>query len=624
MQRLDGCFQWPDDSLICLSGKSSVEWVRIGHIVQDAMSRVGSRLELTAAGGSDDRRNRVILSISPGGIPREQGYLLVILDKGIELVGADSTGLFYGAMTLKQICRQFYGLGCLPCLRIEDWPDLPHRGVLIDISRDKVPSVKTLIALIDLLTEWKVNQLQLYTEHTFAYRNHREVWKTASPMTGEQILFLDAYCKERYIDLVPNQNSFGHMSRWLSLPAYRHLAEVSEVCDTKGDRMDPGTLCPLEPESLVLLDELYGELLPHFSCTQFNVGCDETLDLGKGRSKEKCEERGTGTVYMDFLLEIHRKVASRGKTMQFWGDMLLRFPESIRRLPADVIALVWGYEADHPFEEQCERFLEEGIPFMVCPGTSSWNSIVGRTDNVMANIRSAVHAARNKGACGVLVTDWGDNGHWQHLPVSYLGLAYGAAASWCLDENEKMDLPLALNLHIFNDASQVMGKIAYELGNLYQLCGDLAVNRSKLFDILFSVDEAMGTESPWDALSIENLENVRTRLDEIMLSLSEARMARTDAGQIMDEFRNSAGLLRHACHLGVARLEYGEIKDIPENTRHVLAVELEQLIMDFRRLWLARNRPGGLSDSIGRLRRILKLYALEPTMPGQSKDTTED
>jgi Flp pilus assembly protein TadB len=36
----------------------------------------------------------------------------------------------------------------------------------------------------------------------------------------------------------------------------------------------------------------------------------------------------------------------------------------------------------------------------------------------------------NVGAIGYLVTDWGDNGHWQQLPISFFGLVAGAGFSW--------------------------------------------------------------------------------------------------------------------------------------------------------------------------------------------------
>ena len=95
---------------------------------------------------------------------------------------------------------------------------------MLDISRDKVPTMDTLFALIDRLAGWKVNQIQLYSEHTFAYRDHEVVWRDASPMTADEIRAVDAYCTERHIELVPNQNCLGHMDRWLQHDEYRHLA----------------------------------------------------------------------------------------------------------------------------------------------------------------------------------------------------------------------------------------------------------------------------------------------------------------------------------------------------------------------------------------------------------------
>ena len=105
----------------------------------------------------------------------------------------------------------------LPVCTIEDWPDFPCRGVMLDVSRDKVPTLDTLCALADDLAAWKVNHIQLYMEHTFAFRNHGEVWAEASPYTAEDIRRFDAFCRERFIEL-PLSNSFGH-SGWLSIRA---------------------------------------------------------------------------------------------------------------------------------------------------------------------------------------------------------------------------------------------------------------------------------------------------------------------------------------------------------------------------------------------------------------------
>src|SRR5690606_22763173 len=97
---------------------------------------------------------------------------------------------------------------------IEDRPSFALRGAMLDVSRDRVPTMATLRELIELFASWKLNQIQLYTEHTFAYAGHEEVWRDASPLRPDEVRELDALCRARDIELVPNQNCFGHMHRW--------------------------------------------------------------------------------------------------------------------------------------------------------------------------------------------------------------------------------------------------------------------------------------------------------------------------------------------------------------------------------------------------------------------------
>src|ERR1700722_1905608 len=100
--------------------------------------------------------------------------------------------------------------------------------------------------------------------------------------------------------------------------------------------------------------------------------------------------------------------------MMFWGDIIIHQPDLIGELPNDVIALEWGYEADHPFDKEGKCFADAGVPYYVCPGTSGWCSIAGRTDNAMCNLKSAAENGLRHGAVGYLNTDWGDHGHLQY------------------------------------------------------------------------------------------------------------------------------------------------------------------------------------------------------------------
>jgi hypothetical protein len=532
-------------------------------------------------------------ALLPGATP-PQGYTLTITADALRATAADTRGLFYAAMTLRQIIRLAGDM--LPACRIEDAPDFPVRGIMLDISRDKVPTLTTLCALVDQFAEWKINHLQLYTEHTFAYRQHAAVWQAASPMTADEIRALDAYCRGRGIDLVPNQNSFGHLERWLKLPQYNDLAE----CPTGGAPIPwggvtagPTSLNPADPRSLALLQAWYAELLPNFSSRSFNVGCDETFDLGHGRSQAEVAQRGGGRVYLDFLLKIHQLVQAHGRTMLFWGDIILHHPELVPELPRDSVALEWGYEANHPFAAHAALFANAGIPFYVCPGTSAWNSLAGRTSNMRENLLSAATHGLQHGAAGYLITDWGDHGHWQTLPVSYPGFLLGAALSWCTAANRNLPLTAALNQHVFADEAGVLGGLTLSMGDAYRRCGIERGNSTELFHLL-----AHGTSRPIGAgVTPATLDDVRAVAEEALLRLSQARSSRADAPWLLEETEQTAGLLIHACQRGSHRLANpGAALDTPR-----LARAREELLDRHARVWLRRNRPGGLADSLQRM-----------------------
>lgn len=594
LQAQPGSYQPGAGSLILLDMDDKQAALFTARRLQDALRKrcsVSWDIVATSSGGHIGMTMR----ISRSAVRHDQGYRLVIAPTGLLLEAHDDAGLFYGVCTLAQIIEQCSPT--LPCLEINDWPDFPQRGVMLDVSRDKIPTMATLLALIDKLAGWKINQLQLYTEHTFAYRDHAEVLAPYSPITGQDVLELDSYCRQRYVQLVPNQNSFGHVERWLIHPRYAALGEGG---------MPDNTLCPTDPASLDFLGGLFDELLPHFTSHMFNVGCDET-EIGTGRSKDACRQRGEGRVYLDFLLGIYRLVEQRKHTMQFWGDIIMRHPELIPELPKDCIALEWGYEADHPFAAHGERFAASGIPFYVCPGTSSWNTIAGRTDNALGCLRSAAANGLANGAIGYLNTDWGDRGHWQALPVSYLGYAAGAAYSWAVAANKDLDVAAAISRHAFGDVSGAMGRVAYDLGNVYHATGVTLRNSNVLFRMLHMPLAQITTAYP--ALSAAKLRRTEEAIDQAMAPLAGAQMAGPEQDLVRDEYRFSAWLMKHACRRGLLALDAGAAT---ADSLRELDMDMFGIIQEFSRLWLARNRPGGLGDSARRLEAARQDYASWP------------
>jgi hypothetical protein len=563
---------------------------------------------------ADTGPHSVRLELDPACASHE-GYVLHVTPHGARLIGADPAGLAHAARTFVQLVRLGIGAGTqvLPALTIHDAPDFPVRGVHLDVSRDKVPTFETLCALVDRLASWKINQLQLYTEHAFAYPGHEVVWRGASPLTPFEVRELDRYCAERFVELVPNQQSFGHLHRWLVHEPYRALAEVPEGIEHPfSPRPEPYGLCPSDPGSLAFLAGLYDELLPCFTSGMLNVGLDETVDLDRGRSRERCEEVGTERVYLDFLLEVRKLAADRGRRIQVFADILLEHPEVLRELPKDVIPLVWGYEEDHPFDTQLAAATAAGHEVYVCPGTSSWNSLGGRTENAIGNLTSAARQGRAHGARGYLITDWGDRGHLQPAPISEPGFLLGAALAWNADDDASQ-LAERLDAHAFFDAAGVAGTCALELGRSCDVARSRVANGSALFFLLERAAEEL-PHARTEGIDAESLQAALEHIASTLAPLERARLTGHDAATTLAELRWTGEVLALACRLGLARLAGEPVlrtAALPESTRRELSTELERLIDGHRTQWLARNRPGGLDDSTERLRVPLRLLAPE-------------
>ena len=585
-----------------------------------------------ATGNGADVACRIVLDSTPSGhpeggrtgeprvvVPTDESYRLRIDRACIAIQAATPTGLFRAAATLRQWIasegRQTDAGLEVSAVEIEDRPDFGVRGAMLDVSRNRVPTMAYLKRLIDRLAEWKVNHLQLYVEHTYAYADHEEVWRDASPFTAEEIRSLDGWCRERFIELTPNQNSFGHFHRWLVHDRYRPLAEVPE-----GFRHpfsidpEPFSLCATDPRVLDLLTGLYDELLPQFGSRRFNVGLDETFDLGRGRSAEACEERGKPAVYLDFLRQVHGLVTERGRQMLFWGDIILEHPDVIDRIPEDAVALCWGYEADHPFADQCARLAASGRPFWVCPGTSSWNSFGGRLRNAIGNLALAATAGRDAGAQGYLITDWGDHGHLQPTPIAELPLSIGAGFAWSIDaaaeaatgpeQGEEAWLDHASRF--VYDGDETLARTVVDLGAIDLKCGGPVMNGTTLFYLLRFIDDDL-THRRFRRLSIARLQRTFARLASI-----RERLAAEGADPNHASLDWTCRLMAWCCRLGIERLTAGrggQLDELAPSVRANLAADLRRIADDLPNVWLPTSREGGLQLSQDLLLRAATLLA---------------
>jgi len=510
-----------------------------------------------------------------------QAYRLEVHPNEVRIDCSDAAGERHARATLAQLVAQG-----APCGTAEDAPAFATRGVMLDISRCRVPTMDELTQVVTTLAGWKINHLELYVEHTFAYRQHRPVWQGWDPLTADQIRELDRICRVYGITLVANQNTLGHLEQWFAHPQYAAMAEIApgQTWDFGGiiTKTGPFSLCPSDPRSLPFVSGLLDELLPLFSSGQANIGCDEAYDLGQGRSSELVAKRGRAAVYLDWVAEVCTVVRRHGKRPAFWADIALEHPEALGRLPADILSLCWGYEADAPFARWVGQVRGADREAWVCPGTSCWLGWTGRTAERRANLLAAAEQGLAAGATGYLATAWGDDGHRQSWPVTLHGLAEAAHRAW--SGTAAYDSRAAWKKPALGPWLDQLGDVDRELRLISGTDGGVLRNRSALFADLHKPwrQAAPGSAADFEACA----DAFDTLADDLPLY----------GGQIADELVHAGRLARLAAEAGYLK------RTAPDDAvaRKILADELNALTVEHRRLWLKRARPGGLDRSCAR------------------------
>ena len=212
-----------------------------------AMRRLGERREvqpllpqpkqMTYADGVCEVAKAEIISRTDANMVKE-GYTMIISPNTIRIEASDEAGVFYAMQTLKQ-----WG-DTIPCGRVTDYPDLQHRGIMLDVVRNYYP-VDSIYRILDMMAYHKLNVLHFHLSDDEAWRleipglpqltdigskrgyttdesdcllpMYCGGWDPAAPTTAngyitrEKYIELLKYAGERHIRVIPEIDMPGHM-----------------------------------------------------------------------------------------------------------------------------------------------------------------------------------------------------------------------------------------------------------------------------------------------------------------------------------------------------------------------------------------------------------------------------
>lgn len=548
----------------------------------------------------------IVCTCSPSFDSNPEGYKLEITVDHIFITANSSVGLYYGIMTLKQIIKE----DSIPTCEIVDYPDLEVRGWMLDIARSKVPTLTTLKKIVDVASSLKINHLELYVEgFAFEYESFKKYLNAGNYITREDYMAIENYCYEHFIDFVPNQNGFGHMSDWLKEEEFASLAEKKDGFFLWGADRKPSTLDPSNPKSLEFIQVLYHDMLENRLSKYFHMNFDEPLELGLGNSKELVEKYGIDQVFLSFFLKCYEEVKKYNKIPLMWGDVLVHHPETVEKLPKDVLFVDWGYNKNSDFDSHAKMLSSKNVNFLLAPGTSSWASITSKYEDMEPNIKNAAKACKKYHGKGILITDWGDIGHLQYLSSSYLGLFYGALLGW-----SDASIDDARQVLISYIGRKDLADLLIQLSKYSSVEGDYMGYGTRLFSSILWAEHGIQYEEPekyWlskiktNFITEENANKLRSFLLTTDRNLRKINVIEEEQKIILSELRNANKLLLILLDLNNTLANSQDIQHLSS-----IVTELENYKKMHELVWEKRNKINGYPFSVKRIEQLIEILTI--------------
>ena len=354
----------------------------------------------------------------------DQAYLLTVHSSGIAIEAANSTGTFYAAQTLAQLIQSN---PAIPALVIRDWPAIKTRLAMIatDQGGFQVIDIDYWKRIIRELAALKLNALMPYFDGgTYKYRKYPFLGtKGDSGFTLEKAKLLSDYASKHFVQLIPQQNSIGHLAGVLGHKELQHLRDGG------------GTINTVMPETFAFLGDLYDELSEAFpNASAIHVGGDEFgQDFGKSPLvAARVAQVGKAAVYGEFMTKLHDMLKQRNRSMMIWWNEQGFTIEAGPLMPKDIAVFDWHYNAqkDYPSLDNLQKagFTAPWATPAVTryyDGSNDWGP-------TFANIHNFAVAGAKRSVPGICTCTW-VHGMWggrNMFELNLYGLAYSGECGW--------------------------------------------------------------------------------------------------------------------------------------------------------------------------------------------------
>ena len=357
-------------------------------------------------------------------------------------------------------------------------------GVMIDCSRNAVPSVSGLKRFFDVISKMGYNCAMLYTEDTYEVKNEPRFGYKRGRYSMEELKEIDRYAASVGIELIPCIQTLAHLNSIFRWGEYKKIQDIDDILLMEDERTE------------TLIENMFATLSEAISSRKIHIGMDEAHNVGRGKYLDRhglCDRYEILLRHLNRVCEIARKY---GYEPMMWSDMFFRLgnkgeyyvdepiqfsKEVTDKVPADCTMVYWDYYSNNAtrYDAMLESHKNLAEKVWFAGGSWVWGGFAPHTR--YSNVRNAlaIPACIRHGVRNAFLTMWGDNGGECPYASALAGLMYAAALAQEMDEaemkakfkeitGEEYDSFLALDLpnYIFGENTTV-GTANFSKNRLY-------------------------------------------------------------------------------------------------------------------------------------------------------------
>lgn len=328
-------------------------------------------------------------------------YEITVTQNGLIIKSISAAGLFYGIQTLKQLVHS-YGKR-IPLLHIRDWASCALRCDHYDL-RTIYPLFPHLVEYIKEMASYKINGLLIEYEDKLPFTDLKKL-RHPHGLTKEQLSELLQTAYDHFIEIIPLQQTYGHLEYVLKHTEFIHLRE---------QKNHVAELCPMKEESFALICRMLKDIAQMHPQSQYlHLGGDEVWSIG---TCDTCKNSGlsSSALFIQFMNRLSEYTIQLGKKPIIWHDMLKdATARELDLLDKRITIAIWIYSGRHMKERAMElvtKFQKAGLNVLGAPSVRCWDDHAAQNYPVVEkrlyNLSQWLEIKKECTLTGIIFTNW--------------------------------------------------------------------------------------------------------------------------------------------------------------------------------------------------------------------------